>query len=166
MTDAVSPAQIPYFEDEGSRLKPELPIVERNAINAIIFDRAKNQALCLEWPKFGWKTFVIGGIEGSEDPVEAARREIREETGYKSIKLIGEVGRTRSGYYAAHKKENRISNTVGLLFELMNAEQDAVKESETVNHALKWIPRDEVAAFINISSQKYIWENALKMLGQ
>ncbi len=157
---------IPYFEDEDSKLDPNLPIVERDSIHAIVFDPSTNRVLCLDWEKFNWKTFIIGGIEPNEDPSTSALREILEETGYRDVRLLAEVGRTRSGYYAAHKKENRISNAVGLLFELISPNQIDINEAESLNHVYKWIPKDEVSTFINLASQRYIWKRALETLDQ
>ena len=100
---------IPYFEDEDSKLKPDLPIVERETINAILYNPETKEVLCLDWEKFGWKTFVIGGVEDNESPREAAIREIEEETGYVNLEFIADLGRLRSGYFAAHNcKYDRI----------------------------------------------------------
>ena len=156
---------IPYFEDERSKPLPGLPIVERETINAVLYDPKTNRILCLDWPKFEWHTFIIGGIENGEDPVECAEREILEETGYKNIKLLASLGKTRAGYYAAHKKENRISTADCLLFELVDEERASTKESETANHTIKWVSRDEVSAFIDLKSQSYLWEMAMKKIG-
>lgn len=156
---------IPYFEDEQSRLIPGQPVVERNAINAVVRNPVSDEYLCLDWGKFNWKTFIIGGIEENEEPVAAAIREIVEETGYTKIKFIKELGKTRSGYYAAHKKENRISNATSLLFELLSTEQKLIKKSESAHHFYKWVPKKDVAFFVNLSSQKYIWEKALEFFG-
>lgn len=156
---------IPYFEDKKSQLIPNQPIVERNTVNAIVYNPSNDKILCLYWEKFDWKTFVIGGVDEGEDAIKASCREIKEETGYTDIKFIKEIGRSRSRYYAAHKKENRISNTTGLLFELVTDAQLPLVKEESKHHDYLWVPRREVSSFVNLQSQKYIWEKTLKLLG-
>jgi 8-oxo-dGTP pyrophosphatase MutT (NUDIX family) len=149
---------IPYFEDEKSKPKEGLPVVEREAVNVVIYDPSVGKVLCLDWSNFNWKTFIIGGVEGEEDVVDAALREITEETGYKNVEFVSEICKTRSGYFAAHKNENRISNATCLLFKLLNDEKDEISAEENSIHTLVWIPIEEVGDFVNLSSQKYLWE--------
>jgi 8-oxo-dGTP pyrophosphatase MutT (NUDIX family) len=161
MLYTMSTHEIPYFEDETSKLRPDLPIVERETINAIVWNPETDEVLCLDWEKFGWKTFIIGGIENNEDPTETAIREIEEETGYTNIEFLAELGKLRSGYFATHKNQNRIANTVGFLFKLTDTEKKDV-DATNLPHVFKWIKREDVASYINLSSQKYLWEKALE----
>lgn len=155
---------IPYFEDEQSKLVPGEPMVERNVVHVIVYDRNTDKVLCLDWSKFGWKTFIVGGIEEGEKYIDSAKREVEEETGYTDLKFIQELGKTKSGFYAAHKKENRIANATGLLFELLSTKQEETKESDTQHHEYVWIPKGEVEEYVNFMSQKYIWKNAVKAI--
>jgi len=156
--------EIPFFEDQVDKIRPGEPTVERNAVNAVVYDQFTDKILCLKWNKHDWNTFIIGGIEGEEDPIEAAIREIEEETGYKNIEFVQELGKTKAAFYAAHKKVNRIANNTGLLFKLVDSEQNEVSEEELENHSMIWVPRNEVESFINIPPQKHIWKKAMSIL--
>jgi len=151
---------IPYFEDESSKLRPGLPIVERKTINAILWDSATHEVLCLAWKKYGWRTFIVGGVEEGESTIFAALREIREETGYTDIDLITGLGSLCSGYFAAHKGENRVAHVTGLLFELRTDERVVVPNVDLLPHTFCWVPVPDVHAFINLSAHRYLWELA------
>ncbi len=153
--------EIPYFEDESSKLHPGLPIIERETVNAILWNPETNEILCLDWEKFGWKTFIIGGVEDGEDPEVTAKREVEEETGYLNLEFLTNLGRIRSAYFATHKNQNRIANTTGFLLKLKNTEQKQVHTAD-LPHIFKWIPKKDVELYINLSSQRYLWKKALE----
>ncbi|MFA6278964.1 MAG: NUDIX domain-containing protein [Candidatus Paceibacterota bacterium] len=156
--------EVPYFEDEDSKLHPGLHVVERPTINVILWNPRTNEFVCLDWQKFGWKTFIIGGIEEGESAETAASREIEEETRYTDVEFVAELGKLRSGYFAAHKNENRIANTTGFLFKLTSDGQKVNEDAAALPHVFVWIPRERVADYLTPSSQKYLWEKAQPFL--
>ena len=152
--------QIPFFEDESSKRQPGFPTVERDTVNVLVWNPRMEEIICLDWIKFGWRTFIIGGIEPGEKAVETAMREVTEETGYTDLELVADLGQLQSAYFATHKKENRIANTTGMLFRLVSDIKQEVKNATDLPHIFKWIKRDEVADFLTLSSQKYLWDRA------
>ena len=155
---------IPYFEDEANKPRKGIETVERDNVEVFLYDSIKKQILCLDWGKFGWKTVIMGGLDG-EMPIDAARKEIREETGYKNVIFLQEIGKTQSSCFATHKNENRLANTIGLLFELVDYEQDNIDPAELEKHVPIWIPVEEISEYLTISAQKYFW-NIVKPLLQ
>ncbi|MEK7650578.1 MAG: DUF559 domain-containing protein [Patescibacteria group bacterium] len=133
--------------------------VARNAIQAIIINPKNQKVLCLKWKKFPWTTFITGGIEGDEDMVEAAKREITEETGYKNVKYVKTLGGpVESHFFANHKNENRKAVFHALVFELENEEQQELSEEEKQIHEVVWLTWDELAKDKNIKCSEYeLW---------
>ncbi|MFH0828888.1 MAG: class I tRNA ligase family protein [Candidatus Kerfeldbacteria bacterium] len=148
---------VPEFEDEGSKRQAGKPTVIRKTVYALLRNPKNDTYLCLNWNDYYWNTLIIGGVDG-DDPVEAAKKEIAEETGFTNVRYVRSLGRQIGHYYAAHKEENRVADAVGLLFDLLDEERTEVKQEELKKHTPKWLTRDEVGAFLNISSQRYVWE--------
>ena len=111
--------EMPKLVDKVNPHQEGAPIIRRMVAHAIVYDPKTKKYLIIRNKKFGWDTVVIGGIEGNEKPEEAARREVREETGYSDLefkRILG--GQTEAHYYAKHKGENRIGIATGVYFEL------------------------------------------------
>jgi len=150
----------PDFVDQISVPREGFPIVKRETIYSVLYDPRSKKYLVLDWNKYGWHTFIAGGIEVGEDRILAAKREIAEETGFINVKFVRSLGRLYGNYFAAHKKENRLADAEGLLFELENQEKEKISTDESKKHKLIWMKPEEVDKFININSQQFVWENA------
>jgi leucyl-tRNA synthetase len=118
----------------------------------------KGEYLCLKWKKHDWTTFPMGGVEDGEDIVEAAKREVYEETGYKNLKFIEILGGpVRAEYFAAHKDQNRVAITQAVVFELIDEENDPIKQEEADSHEVFWMPIKEATTERMTHTEMIIW---------
>jgi leucyl-tRNA synthetase len=117
----------------------------RKGIIAFLKHPKEDKVVCLQWKMQDWRTLIVGGVEDGEDEVEAAAREIGEETGYKNFKLVKRYPwKTKTEFYAEHKKVNREAETSILFFELKNMDQDEVGDEEKELHEPEWIALDKL----------------------
>jgi leucyl-tRNA synthetase len=136
--------------------------VKRQNVHAIVKNN-KGEFLCLKWKKFNWTTFPMGGVEANENVVEAGKREVLEETGYKNLKFIKILGnQVEAEYFAAHKDQNRISLTNAVLFELINEDQDEVTQEEKDSYDIVWLPESDITVDKMTHAEMGIWLERLK----
>lgn len=152
---------IPKVIDYSHPPKEGEKTVERKAIHAIIVDPKTQKILTLRWNKFPWTTFVTGGVEGDEDVIEAARREILEETGYSDLKYIKTLGGpVECHFYAEHKKENRKAYFSTIVFELQSNKREEVSEAEKNTHDISWVSWEEFKSDKNLTCAEFsIWDD-------
>ena len=135
----------PRFVDELNPHVEGKEISPRRIVLGIVYNKKTDRYLVLNWKNKPWTSFVIGGIEDAESPIEAARREIEEEAGLKDLVLVRQLGGpTRTEFFASHKDVNRIAETYAVFFEYNGEAQIPLSADEAEKHELEWISAEEV----------------------
>jgi len=132
--------------------------VERQNVHVIVKNPKTGMYIGLKYNKHDWTTFPMGGVEVGENIIDAAKRELFEETGYKNVtnaKILG--GQVRAEYFAAHKDQNRISYTNAVYFELVNEEKEEIGEAEKEEHQVIWLSEKEINSDLMTHAEMDIW---------
>ncbi|MEA1963240.1 MAG: leucine--tRNA ligase [Patescibacteria group bacterium] len=144
----IKPVVVPYFEasrDMKDKVREDMPTKKRNVVYALVKNSKTNKFLLLKCPEYKCSTYVVGGIDEGENIVDAGKREVLEETGYKNLKFIKEIGsEVHVYYYAMHKKENRYAVARCIYYELENEERDEISEEEKNKHEAVWVSEEDV----------------------
>ncbi|HOO68224.1 MAG TPA: class I tRNA ligase family protein, partial [Bacilli bacterium] len=152
----------PYFPpDEDNKLNLDAETVWRHSV-VIALKNKNNEYLCLKWKVKDWQTLVIGGVEEGETDEEAALRELKEETGYKNVKITSVSDfEFHSEFYAAHKGVNRYLVGSQVFAELIDDEKDEIDEEEKGKHTPIWVKESDLLNFINLDDHRYVAETAI-----
>lgn len=155
----------PHRVDPVNSPQKDKETVERKNIHVLLIDKKENKVACLHWKEHDWKTLIVGGVEGDEDDITAAKREVYEETGYKNLKYVKHLNPIPviAEYYAAHKNHNKKVATHGLVFELENHDRDEISEEENAKHEINWydFDRETIEKTINPCAELDIWLKGL-----
>ena len=145
----------PFYE---GTVKNDEITKERDVVFAVVKNPQDGKILCLSWNKTGWKSFPGGGVDNG-DFVESARTEVLEETGYKNLKFIKEIGYPfYQHFWRPHKGSNVFGRFAGVLFELEDEERDEVETHEAEQHDFLWLEEGKVADFVTTSGPKQVWD--------
>jgi 8-oxo-dGTP pyrophosphatase MutT (NUDIX family) len=152
----------PFFTQstEPGKVREGEPYDHREAIIAIVKHWSEDKYIALKWKKVAWTTFITGGIEEGQSPEEAARMEIKQETGYLSPKLVKDFGVVHGLFYHVPKKVNRFAHAHALYFELEDDAREEMSDEEKGIHEVLWLTREELEKELTPGTHQY----ALKKL--
>ncbi|MDP2789989.1 MAG: leucine--tRNA ligase, partial [bacterium] len=150
----------PFFENmEDLRVRPDMRLVKRRLVYGIVRNPKNDTILCLRWKKYDWVSFVVGGVETGETMIEAAKREIIEETGFKNLQFVQEVSwQTHFTFFASHKNENRYGIASSVIFDLIDDKKSQVEDAEKEKHEAFWTPIEKVYDELTHLNAKTAWQ--------
>ena len=106
----------------------------------------KGEVLVVNQNNNSW-SLPKGHIDPGESPLEAARREIEEESGVSKIKLIRELG-TYERYKIGLGGNEDVSEFKVLTFFLFRTAQTRLKPLDPENPEARWVKKEEVAKLL------------------
>ena len=132
---------------------------ERSAGAVLFFqDKGKPEYLILHYPAGHWD-FPKGNVEQGEDEEETVRREIKEETGIKNIKVLPVFKREIEYYY--RKDEYMVRKQV--VFYIAEANTGRVKLSQE-HLGYVWLPYNQAYLKVTFRNAKDVLDEAHKFL--
>lgn len=102
-----------------------------------------------------------GHIEQGEDPVEAAKREINEESGISQLELIRELG-SYQRYKIGKDGKDDVTELKKIIFFLFKTSESDLKPIEPENPEARWVSKEEVAKLLTHKKDKDFFVNISK----
>ena len=144
-----------YFDSKNPPIEGK-ENTKRHVVANIVKHPTEEKYLVLNYKNIDWKCLVMGGIEEKETVIEAAMRELKEETGYTDIKSAYQINATSfDEFYAAHKDVNRKIIQECVVIELNSLSAEEISEEEKQRYDRVWIEKEKLYDYINIESQKF-----------
>ena len=141
----------------------------KEAIVAIVRNPKTDQVLMLDWgprhSNYGGQLFIGGGLDGNEDEVEGALREIAEESGYSNLKLVAKTPYfIHSHYYSNTKKQNSYAKIRGMLFDLIDETMQPTKldVNEKGLFTTHWVGTGKAETMVDDESHRYVYMCLIK----
>jgi leucyl-tRNA synthetase len=152
---------VPCEDDTKNPPRAEYEEVKRDTVVVHLKNKSTGKFAILNWHGSleGITTAIMGGVEKTQNPEQAALAEIEEEIALTGVKIVKQ-GQwiTAARYCASHKKQNRCAHAWVFLAEVDNLDaQGEISDSEKALHTLEWVTEHEVLARLTPDHQKQMW---------
>ena len=104
-----------------------------------------------------------GHIDGGENALEAAKREIAEESGISQLTLVRELGFYERYRIGKNGGEDR-SELKKMFFFLFRTEENKLKPADPHNPEARWVDKEKVAALLTHEKDKEFFNQIKKEL--
>ena len=128
----------------------------------VIKSRGGKISILLIKDPYGKWTWPKGKIDKGETSLEAARREIEEETGLSSIRLVSKIG--QNNYFYKRKKKLIYKTVYFYLFKFTGKEAIDFQRDEVDD--CKWFPAEAALSKIGYKGAKDFLKKAIKAFKQ
>ncbi|MFA5131800.1 MAG: class I tRNA ligase family protein [Candidatus Paceibacterota bacterium] len=150
----------PYHRDEGEDAAREgFETLYRKVVD-VILENDKGQFMLVTDNKgesFESVHFIGGGVEKGDTEIESIYKEVREESGYTDIELVGDKFFPKSGTGFRHTKQKN-QETFGFFYHARLKSEDKVHcEVDDGLHEVGWYDKDKIADLITWSHHKAAW---------
>ncbi|MES2622789.1 MAG: NUDIX domain-containing protein [Patescibacteria group bacterium] len=147
------------LESGSDAFREGVIIVERDPIAVIIKHPHDNSYLIAKWKQTVWNGFLTGGIEDGDTLEDTVRKEIHEETGFKSVAKVEPMDYVTHGlFFHVVKNVNRLAHYHLVYAELADLDHDEVSEEEKSIADFVWVPKEEVLETLTRSGMKMLWQ--------
>jgi leucyl-tRNA synthetase/8-oxo-dGTP pyrophosphatase MutT (NUDIX family) len=138
--------EVPFFmyTSGNKAFRPGLPIAPRRVIQCIVKDINSDQYCFIKRAHDNDVSLMMWGIDGDEDMIVAAKRELVEEAGLHDVTFIKHLGEFQVQFYHPTKNRNQYSTNQVLYFEADKSKQWKPTDDEAKSlHQAVWMKADE-----------------------
>ena len=134
-------------------------MIETNSAGGVILNK-EGKILVVSQHGTSW-SLPKGHLEGNENPLEAAKREIYEESGISQLEFIKELGNYKRFRISPDGKENK-SELKNIRFFLFRTNQEGLKPVDKENPEAKWVEKKDVVKLLTHKKDKEFFLKYLK----
>ncbi|HEV2317784.1 MAG TPA: NUDIX domain-containing protein [Thermoplasmata archaeon] len=140
--------------------RPDAPAVVELAAGAVLAHRASREILLLHERQEGRWCLPKGHVEPGESVLDAARREVREETGIASFVLGEELAEVRYRFFAPRRGVNVFKSAVYFFAET----SERTSRPEEIFDEARWVPSPVALRLVPFPTDRLVLASALSYL--
>ena len=118
--------------------------LNKTSIVAVVYDEKEDKFLTLNWHDKGGRCFIGGTVHDGEDPLECAKREIEEETGYYDLEFVSELPKIFHHYYAFSKDKYYNTESTGFYFKLKSDKRNLQQLDVDEIFDVEWVSKKQI----------------------